>query len=52
MTKQEVERKPEIRGYSSAHEKIIPIAIGILVVIALGMLILAVAIALGWIATG
>ena len=36
------------RGYTQAHEKWIPIAIGIFVVIAIGMLVLAAAIALGY----
>ncbi len=52
MSKEELEHKPQSRGYSPTHEKVIPIAIGILVVIAIGMLILAAAIALGWIPTG
>lgn len=40
------------RGYSAAHEKLIPIAIAVLVIIAIGMMVLAVGIGTGWINAG
>lgn len=49
MTKQEIDSKSNTRGYSSAHEKLIPIAITLLVVIFTGMLVLAAGIGMGWI---
>jgi hypothetical protein len=51
MDKTEQKNQPT-RGYSAAHEKLIPIAIAVLVVIAVGMMVLAVAIGTGWIQTG
>lgn len=46
------QKKQTTRGYSAAHEKLIPIAIAILVLIAVGMLVLAVGIGLEWIQAG
>lgn len=40
------------RGYSAAHEKLIPVAIAVLVLIAVGMLVLAIGIGIGWIHAG
>ncbi|MGD2027924.1 MAG: hypothetical protein PVI99_08920 [Anaerolineales bacterium] len=52
MTKQEIDSKNNSRGYSSTHEKLIPIALTLLVVIFIGMLVLAAGIAMGWIHAG
>lgn len=48
MSEPSAKKEPKNRGYSAAHEKWIPIVIGLFVIIAIGMLILAAAIALGY----
>lgn len=48
MSEPNPKKEPNQRGYTPAQEKWIPIAIAIFVIIALGMLVLAAAIALGY----
>ncbi len=52
MDKIEQQKNQSNRGYSAAHEKLIPIAIAILVLIAVGMVVLAVGVGLGWVQAG
>lgn len=52
MTNQEKQNNQSTRGYSAAYEKMIPIAITVLVLIAVGMIVLAVGIGTGWIQAG
>ena len=47
MTEEKVTNQTNTRGYKPIHEKIIPAAIITLIVIAIGMIALAVVIALG-----
>ena len=52
MSSENQESKDKVRGYSPVYEKVIPIAIAVIVVIIAGMLILTLGIALGLIQTG
>lgn len=52
MTEEKPSQPPESRGYKPIHDKLIPAAIVTLIVIGIGMLILAIAIALGMIGAG
>lgn len=52
MTNQEKQNNQPTRGYNVVHEKMIPIAITVLVLIAVGMIVLAVGIGTGWIYAG
>ncbi len=52
MTEEKPSKQSKSRGYKPIHEKLIPAAIVTLLVIGIGMLILAIAIALGMIGAG